>query len=418
MQQTREDDKANAPSAILKSADSRSLLVEMSGSSAARAGRRNFLKYVGAAVVAAATGLTVGRYAWTPVSPETVTQTSTRTMTLTATVAETVTEAPSCSSSLRAAAEANGLLIGSEADETSFEDMRFAPVLAREFNSLSPGWEMKWGQVDRRGYGPADALVRFASDHQMKAKGHCLIWHTNLPAWINSQMSANELRLAMQKHIREEVAHYRGKVYAWDVVNEAVDDREGLRKTVFLEKLGEGYIAEAFQLAHEADPDALLFYNDYDAEAAGSDRYWSRKSDRVYELVRKLVADGVPIHGVGLQMHLMAWDYPKPEDIAANVRRLAALGLKVAITEMDVRIKDLPGSLPERLEVQRRVYRDVIAACLKESAFMGITFWGFTDAHSWINEPGRWGPDYPLLFDENYQPKPAYWGVMDALLGR
>jgi endo-1,4-beta-xylanase len=112
-----------------------------------------------------------------------------------------------------------------------------------------------------------------------------------------------------------------------------------------------------------------LFYNDYDAEAAGSDRYWSRKSDRVYQLVRKLVADGVPIHAVGLQMHLMAWDYPKPEEIAANVRRLAALGLKVAITEMGVHIEDLPGSLPERLEVQRRVYHDVIAACLKERAF-------------------------------------------------
>jgi endo-1,4-beta-xylanase len=377
--------------------------------------RRRFLKYAGVGAIA---GVAAGCYLrdmadrCAPIQVPTISTVTTQTVT------ETTTEPLSYAASLRAAAEANGLLIGSEADETSFEGTRFAPVLAREFNSLTPGWEMKWGQVDRRGYGPADAVVKFASDHRMKVRGHCLIWHTNLPAWVNSQMPADELRLAMQKHIREEVAHYRGKVYAWDVVNEAVDDREGLRKTVFLEKLGEDYIAEAFQLAHESDPDALLFYNDYDAEAAGSDWHWSRKSDRVYQLVRKLVADGVPIHAVGLQMHLMAWDYPKPEDIAANVRRLAALGLKVAITEMDVRIKDLPGSLPERFEVQRRVYHDVLAACLKERAFMGITFWGFTDAHSWINEPERWGPDYPLLFDENYQPKPAYWGVMNALVGR
>jgi len=159
----------------------------------------------------------------------------------------------------------------------------------------------------------------------------------------------------------------------------------------------------------------LLFYNDYDAEAAGG--YQKVKSDRVYELVKKLVKDGVPIHGVGLQMHLFVVEYPKPEDIAANVRRLAALGLKVSITEMDVRVKDVPLDINERLEMQRRVYHDVVAACIKEEGFMGVTFWGFTDAHSWINDVGQ-GPDYPLLFDENYQPKPAYWGVMDALLGR
>ena len=218
----------------------------------------------------------------------------------------------------------------------------------------------------------------------------------------------------MQRHVREEVARYRGKVYAWNVVNEAVD-RDELRKTIFLEKLGEGYIAEAFRIAHETDPDAMLFYNDYDAEAAGG--LQKAKSDRVYELVKKLVRDGVPINGVGLQMHLFAVEYPNPEDIAANVRRLAALGLKVDISEMDVRIKELPLSMPERLEMQRRIYHDVIAACVREKGFMGITFWGLTDAHSWINEAGE-GPDYPLLFDENYQPKPAYWGVMDALLGR
>jgi len=270
---------------------------------------------------------------------------------------------------------------------------------------------MKWGPIDELGYGPADALVKFASDHQMKVKGHCLVWHEMLPARINSAMSSDALRRAIQERIHDVAGRYKGKVYAWDVVNEAVDDdTEGLRKTIFLDKLGEGYIAEAFRLAHEADPDALLIYNDYGADGLGG------KSDGVYELVKRLVADGVPIHGVGLQMHIDAADYPKPEDIAANVRRLAGLGLRVNISEMDVRIKDVPGSLAERLEMQRRVYHDVIAACISEKSFMDVTFWGFTDSYSWIYEQFG-GPDYPLLFDKKYQTKPAYWGVVDALLG-
>jgi GH35 family endo-1,4-beta-xylanase len=115
-------------------------------------------------------------------------------------------------------------------------------------------------------------------------------------------------------------------------------------------------------------------------------------------------------------MHITATDYPRPEDVAANIRRLAALGLKVNIGEMDVQIRDVLGDLPKRLEVQRQVYHDIIAACVKEERFIAVTFWGFTDAHSWIDY--FFGADDPLLFDENYKPKPAYWGVMEALLGR
>jgi len=224
-------------------------------------------------------------------------------------------------------------------------------------------------------------------------------------------MSSDELHQIMQGHIRTLVDHYRGRVHAWDVVNEAVDDDGGLRKTLFLDKLGDRYIDEAFQLAHEADPDALLFYNDYGAEGLGS------KSDRVYELLKKLVTDRVPIHGVGLQMHInaAAADYPKPEDIAANIRRLTALGLKVNISEMDVRIRDVPVDLFERLEIQRRIYHDIVAACRREEGFVAVTFWGLTNAHSWVNS--HFGPDAPLLFDKNYQPKPAYYGVLEAILG-
>jgi GH35 family endo-1,4-beta-xylanase len=376
------------------------------------ASRRSFLKYFGAAAAGAAIGVTAGRYILP--SPPVTTQTGVK----------TTAEAPSCSASLRAAAEARGLLVGSAVSAETHEspdlpqpiwqDERYASLLLREFDYLTPGNYMKWEPIEKWGFALADAFVSFASQHQIKVKGHTLIGAGQLPARINSAMSAGDVQLEMQKHVRQIVGRYSRKVYAWDVVNEAVDDNEGLRKTIFLEKLGEGYITDAFRLAHEADPSALLFYNDYGAEAAGGSQ--KAKSDRVYELVKRLVADDVPIHGVGLQMHLNAWDCPMPEDVAANVRRLAALGLKVNISEMDVRISEeyLPGTLPERLEIQRRIYHDMIAACLKEEGFAAVTFWGFTDAHSWIDIHD--GPDDPLLFDEKYQAKPAYWGVLDALL--
>jgi endo-1,4-beta-xylanase len=210
------------------------------------------------------------------------------------------------------------------------------------------------------------------------------------------------------------VGRYKGKVQSWDVVNEAIDDKgtdkPGLRKTLFLDKLGSGYIAEAFRAAHKADPGARLYYNDYGCDGMGP------KSDRLFDLLLQLQAERVPIHGVGLQMHVTGRDCPKTEDIAANIRRLCGLGLNVRVSEMEVRIRDLPGTLPERLEVQAQTYRRVLTACLREKRFEGITFWGFTDKHSWVHK--QFGEDNPLLFDDHYQPKPAYQAVRQTLLGK
>lgn len=314
---------------------------------------------------------------------------------------------------LRAAADAAGLLVGAAVFPGGLREERYAGTLAREFNFLTPENHMKWGVIhpapERWNFAPADRLVEFAERRGMKVKGHTLVWHQQLPDYVTKDLGPDALRAALHEHIRTLVGRYRGRIAAWDVVNEAVDDRAGLRRTLFLEQLGEGYIAEAFRVAHEADPAAVLIYNDFGAEGLGG------KSDRVYALVRGLKAAGVPIHGVGLQMHISAAAFPPPEEIAANVRRLAALGLKVNISEMDVRIRDLPGPPAARLEGQRRVYRDILAACRREPGFMGVTFWGFTDAHSWIDS--FFAPDDPLLFDEQYRPKPAYAGVLEALRG-
>ena len=172
-------------------------------------------------------------------------------------------------------------------------------------------------------------------------------------------------------------------------------------------KLGPRYIADAFRWAHESDPQALLFYNDYDSEGL------TPKSDAVYRLAERLKAEGVPISGVGIQMHIKAAGGATAADVARNMDRLAKLGLLVNISEMDVRIRELPGTLAERLNVQRQIYADIVAACVAQPRCHAITLWGFTDAHSWVD--GFFGADDPLPFDEQYRRKPAYYGIRDAL---
>jgi endo-1,4-beta-xylanase len=311
---------------------------------------------------------------------------------------------------LRQAAEPRGLLVGAAAFPEGLEDEWYAHTLASQFNLLAPENAMKWEpihpQPERWNFAPADRLVDFATRHRMQVFGHVLVWHQQLPGYVQD-LAAYDLRRAMREHIRTLVGHYKGRVRGWDVVNEAVDDACGLRRTIFLDKLGEDYIARAFWTAHEADPDALLFYNDYGCDGLGP------KSDRQFALLSTLRSQGVPVHGVGLQMHISARLKPRPEDVAANVRRLTDLGLRVHISEMDVRIRDLPGCWPHRLQVQAQTYGQILAACLREPGFDGIKFWGFTDRHSWIHQ--HFGADGPLLFDFDYRPKPAYLAVRDAL---
>jgi endo-1,4-beta-xylanase len=299
--------------------------------------------------------------------------------------------------------------VGAAVDAALLDDEAYVRTLVREFNAVTPENAMKWGPVHptERGwdFGPADRIVEFAEAHGLQVHGHTLVWHRQLPPWIERGMARRRVAGELALHIEALVGRYRGRIAAWDVVNEAVADVGGLRDTVFRRTLGEGYVAEAFQRAHAADPGARLYYNDYGAEGAG------RKSDAVYALVRRLVDDGVPIHGVGLEMHLRVTHPPAPAAIAANVRRLTALGLTVRISEMDVRIRRIRRGDP--LARQRRVYEDAIAACAGMPGFAGLTFWGVSDAHSWVHE--EFGKDAPLLFDRDYLPKPAYFGARDAL---
>jgi endo-1,4-beta-xylanase len=314
---------------------------------------------------------------------------------------------------LRNAAAASGKLVGAAVKSSLLGDSRYAGVLARHFNYLTAEFEMKWDAIERtrgtRDFRGGDAIVAFGQANGMQIKGHALIWHGSVPGWLGA-LPVEEFRAAFEAQIKSVGEHFRGRVVAWDVVNEAIADDGSVRNTVFRQKLGDQYIADAFRLARQADPQALLFYNDYGGEGL------SLKSDRIFSLVQGLRAQGVPIDGVGLQMHVSAANRPSDANIAANIRRLVALGLLVNISEMDVRIRDVPGTTQVRLDAQKSVYHSIVGLCVAEPRCDGVTFWGFTDAHSWID--GQFGADDPLIFDEQYAVKPAYYGVLDALWRR
>jgi GH35 family endo-1,4-beta-xylanase len=319
---------------------------------------------------------------------------------------------------LRDAAATAGKLLGAAIQAGFLDEAAYNATLSKHFSYVTAEYEMKWDPVQRQPgvyeFAAADRIVAFAEARGMRVRGHALVWHGATPAWVGA-LSAPELRIAVEDHIRTVAGRYRGRIYAWDVVNEAVADdgqpsTEGLRHSVFLQRLGPGYIADAFRRAREADPEAKLYYNDYAIE-------WSNaKFERTYALVKGLVDTGVPIDGVGFQMHVEAQNYPPPGQVARNMRRLAELGLLVNISEMDVRIRLAPGDVATRLETQKRVYRELVGTCVAEPRCDGVTFWGFTDRYSWIDS--FFGPDDPLLFDESYGAKPAAYGVEDALLRR
>ncbi len=317
-------------------------------------------------------------------------------------------------STLRSRADSVDFYIGAAVGAAHLtNDAQYAPILSREFNMLTAENAMKFASIRPArtafDFSAADDIVDFAEAHEMAVRGHTLVWHQQVPSWItNASWSREDLLAVLEQHIESVAGRYRGRVVAWDVVNEAVADDGSLRESIWLDVIGPEYISQAFRWAHEADPEASLFYNDYSAEGLGA------KSDAVYELVEGLLEDGVPIHGVGLQMHVSTEFAPSAADVATNIERLGELGLEVHITEMDVRIP-LPASDAE-LAQQADVYQTMLEVCLEAWNCTAFVLWGFTDRHSWI--PGAFdGYGSGLIFDENYEEKFAYDALTRALAG-
>ena len=310
---------------------------------------------------------------------------------------------------LRVLAKAKGLEIGTAIrGDQARKNRAYRQTIAAQFSTVTPENEMKWEAVEpERGrfeFGRADAIVERAREAKQKVRGHTLVWHFQLPGWVR-KLRGDDLRQATREHIRRVMEHYKDDVGVWDVVNEPVSDRGGLRPSVFARRLGPGFIADAFRTARAADADAKLYLNEIGAEGINA------KSNRFHEIVAGLKREGVPIDGVGFQVHSNLSGLPG--DFVANMQRFAALGLDIAITEADVALK-LPPSA-EDLGRQAQIYDQIVSACMTVKC-ASLTFWGFSDGRSWISETQA-GMGAATLLDGKLQPKPAFGAVQRALGG-
>lgn len=304
-----------------------------------------------------------------------------------------------------------------------------AELIKAQFNSMTPENAMKMGPIhpeeNQYNWKDADAIADFAKQNNIKLRGHTLCWHNQTPRWFftdstGKTVSREVLLARLKRHITDVMGHYKGRIYAWDVVNEAVPDTgTGIyRKSKFYEIIGEDYIEKAFQYAHEADPSAQLFYNDYNTETAS-------KRDKIYQVLKKLKDKGVPINGVGLQAHWSIYE-PTAQELEESINKFASLGLKIQFTEVDVSVypkeherrarrdTDKSEFTPEMVDKQAAHYKMLFEVFRKHrDKITGVTFWNLTDKYSWLDNfpvPGR--KDYPLLFDQNGKPKKAFEGVV------
>ncbi|MFJ6296067.1 endo-1,4-beta-xylanase [Streptomyces griseoviridis] len=309
-------------------------------------------------------------------------------------------------------ARRQGRYFGSATDNPELTDTAYTALLGREFDMITPGNGMKWYATEPRqgvfDWTNGDEIVGLARAHHQRVRAHTLVWHSQLPDWLTGRdWTPDELRAVLKKHILAEVGHYRGKVYSWDVVNEAFNEDGSYRDTLWYRTLGPGYIADALRWAHQADPRAKLYLNDYNIDGVGA------KSDAYYRLAKDLLARGVPLDGIGLQAHL-ALQYGYPATLEDNLRRFSRLGLDTALTEVDVRMQ-LPADAA-KLATQAQWYRDLTAACLAVRRCVGVTVWDYTDKYSWI--PAVFpGEGAALPWDEQLRPKPAYAAIRQALGG-
>jgi GH35 family endo-1,4-beta-xylanase len=336
---------------------------------------------------------------------------------------------------LQQAATQRGLLVGAavDADEFGYPDPLvlepiYASTLATQYSMVEPEVAMTWVALhpaeNTYSFQPGDEIVSFAEAHKQQVRGHTLVWYAANPAWLNtlaSTASPQEMSNTLQNHIQTVMTHYKGKVFAWNVVNEAIADNATGVGTQMIDSIwynqpgiglaGTGYVEQAFRWARAADPNALLFYNEFNIESPGP------KFDAMMNMLKDFVARGVPIDGVGFEMHVAANGLPTAAGLAQNMQAVAALGLQVHITEMDVQLPVNSAGVASAsdLQAEAATYQRVLTVCIQNPSCTAFQTWGFTDKHSWvpIYIPG-YGAALP--FDMNYQPKPAFTSMMNALI--
>lgn len=320
--------------------------------------------------------------------------------------------------------DVDGLAAGSTTDA-------YTLLVKTQTNTLVAENAMKWGALRPSAgvfdFTQADKLMRFAALAGQKVRGHNLCWHEGNPAWLKTTANRDNARELLTQHILTVAGHFRGRLHSWDVVNEAIEPKDGqadgLRKSLWFDLIGPDYLELAFRTAASADPDAKLTYNDYGIELDTPDQ--TRKRELVLGLIRKLKDRGVPLYAVGVQSHLSA-DGPQPgTGLLKFVREAGTLDLEVYVTELDVNTKDIKGGNAEQDAAVARVYKDYSALLVAEPNVKALLTWGITDAHTWLNQtkqPWAVRPDgsrqRPLPFDDELRPTPAFFALRDAIDGK
>jgi endo-1,4-beta-xylanase len=329
--------------------------------------------------------------------------------------------------SLRARASAHGILFGTAAAQGILsKDAAYAAAIARECAIITPEAELKWGTLRPSptafNFGPADWLLQWAQSQNIQMRGHTLVFWQSLPGWFSKTVNPGNAQQILQNHISTTCGHYAGKLHSWDVVNEGIDlssgRPDGLRNSAWLQLLGPDYIAQAFQMARAADPQAQLVYNDFGFEYASPDQEARRRA--VLALLTKLKSANVPIQALGLQTHLyagMAAQF-KPAVYQAFLKEVSDLGLKIFITEMDVQDGGLPGDPAARDGQVANIYKQVLSTALANPAVTVVETWGLADKYSWLQQhaPRKDQLEVRTLpFDDGMQPKPVYDAIGAAL---
>jgi endo-1,4-beta-xylanase len=305
-----------------------------------------------------------------------------------------------------------------------------AELIVKHFNSITAENAMKMGPIHPKenayNWEPADKIAAFAKKNNLKMRGHTLCWHNQAPAWMFKDESGNDvskevLLQRLKDHITSVVTRYKGTIYAWDVVNEVIDDDGSTfyRQSPWYRICGEEFITKAFEYAHAADPDAILFYNDYNTENPV-------KREKILRMIKKLLDAGVPVHGVGLQGHWSIYEDQLGAEIKNSIDQFSALGLQVQVTELDISV--YPGEnnrrerkpeetnifTPEMEQKQLEQYKTIFNIFRNNKKnFNGITFWNISDKYSWLDFfPVSGRKNFPLLFDQELKPKKAYWEVI------
>jgi endo-1,4-beta-xylanase len=343
------------------------------------------------------------------------------------------TSAPAQPTTLRGLAAQVGLRFGTAIIPFDLNTPALNQIAAAQFSVVTPGNEMKWQVVEPTqgvlNFTGGDNLVAFAKANNDLVRGHTLLWHNQLPNWLttgvaNGTISNDQLRALLHQHVIDEVTHFKGEIWQWDVANEFFSNTfdstpplpDGINSGDFwVSHLGEGIIGDAFRWAHQADPHAILFYNDFNI--AGEDGS-NLKSNNVFAWLKTMLAEGVPIQGVGDQGHLDT-QFGFPSQMESDLARFASLGLKVAVTEADVRtFVDSPTTQKptDKIAVfaQANLYEGMLKACLSLRSCISFTVWGFADEDSWV-PPVFKGEGAATLWDVNLSPKPAFADLQQDL---